>query len=59
MNRYEGERVQRGQRRRENEYSSGNDVEIKDHGGGIRRMMREGKGKPAVVPVCLGGPETG
>lgn len=27
--------------------------------GGIRRMMREGKGKPAVVPVCLGGPETG
>lgn len=30
-----------------------------EEGGGIRRMMREGKGKPAVVPVCLGGPETG
>lgn len=58
MNRYEGERVQRGQRRRENEYSFGNDVEIKDHRGG-GGMMREGKGKPAVVPVCLGGPETG
>lgn len=57
MNRYEGEREQRGQRRRENEYSSGNDVEIKDHGvGGNKENDERGKGEAGGGSCLFGWP---
>lgn len=41
------------------EYARLKDVEIEDHrgGGGDKESDERREGKPAVVPVCLGGPE--